>query len=63
MVKILILAALLAIGGCQTTKGSYCQIAKAQRPSQATIDSMTDAEVNDALAALEKGAALCGWKR
>jgi hypothetical protein len=49
--------------GCQTTsKGSFCQIAKAHRPSQAAIDALTDDQVRDLLAHNRKGAALCGWK-
>lgn len=62
MVKVLALALILAIVGCQSTKGSFCAIAKPQRPSQATIEAMTDAEVAQALAALEKGQKLCGWR-
>ncbi len=62
MVKILTLAALLALAGCQTTKGSYCALADAQRPSNATIDAMSDAEVERALIELEKLRRLCGVK-
>ena len=47
---------------CTTTSGSFCAIAEAQRPSPATIGQMTDAEVEKALAALEKGRKLCGWR-
>ncbi len=61
MVKVLILALLLA--GCQTTtKGSFCQISDPIRPSQATIETLTDAEVAAILAHNEKGRALCSWK-
>lgn len=62
MGKVIALALILAVAGCQSTKGSFCAIAKPQRPSQATIEAMTDAEVAQALAALEKGARLCGWR-
>lgn len=61
MVKVLVPAVLIALAGCQTTKGNFCAIAQPQRPSQATINAMTDAEVAQALAALEKGKRLCGW--
>ena len=61
MVKALILAALLAVAGCQTAKGSFCTIAQPIRPSAETIATMTDAEVRDVLAHNRKGAALCGW--
>ena len=62
MVKALILAALLAVAGCQTAKGSFCAVAHPIRPSAETITTMTDAEVRDVLAHNRKGAALCGWK-
>lgn len=61
MVRALVLAAIL-LAGCQTTKGSFCQIAKAHRPSQAAIDAMSDAEVKALLSHNRKGAALCGWR-
>ena len=60
MVRPLILSALLALAGCQTTSGSFCDIAKPIRP--ANVDVLTDAEVADILAHNQKGAALCGWK-
>lgn len=62
MGKIIAILAICLLAACTTTSGSYCAIADAQRPSQATIDAMTDAEVEDALIALEKGKRLCGWK-
>lgn len=62
MVKTLILGALLALGGCQTAKGSFCAVASPIRPSAETMTAMTDAEVRDVLAHNRKGAALCGWK-
>ena len=51
------------LAACTTTKGSYCAIADANRPSQATIDAMTDAEVERALVELEKLRRLCGVKQ
>ena len=61
-VRMLLIAALALLVGCTTTKGSFCQIAKAQRPSEAEIAAMTDARVKDVLAHNRKGAKLCGWK-
>lgn len=61
MLRISMLCAALLLAGCTTTKGSYCLYGP-QRPSQATIDAMTDAEVDEALKRLELGAKLCGWK-
>ena len=60
MVKVLILA--IALAGCTTTKGSFCQISDPIRPSQATIDVMLDAEVAAVLAHNEKLTRLCGVK-
>ena len=62
MGKIIAILAICLLVGCTTTKGSFCALADAQRPSQATINAMTDAEVEKALIALEKGKRLCGWK-
>lgn len=62
MVRALILASMLALPACQTTGGSFCDIASAIRPSQEQIDQMTDAQVNELLAHNEKGQRLCGWK-
>lgn len=46
MVKALILSiAILSLTGCVTTGGSFCDLAKPMRPSQATIEAMSDAEV------------------
>lgn len=62
MVKVLALAALVALVGCTTTKGSFCQIAQPIRLSGETIDHLSDEEVSSVLAANEKGRKLCGWK-
>ncbi len=51
---------LAILAGCQSSK-SMCWD-KPLRPSQATIDAMSDQEVQDLLEHNEKGAALCGWK-
>jgi len=61
MVQALILAALLAVAGCQTAKGSFCAIAHPIRPLASTVTTMTDAEVRDVLAHNTKGRKLCGW--
>lgn len=60
--KALALAGLLLLTACQTTGGTFCDISKPIRLTDATIDAMTDAEVEKALAHNRKGARLCGWK-
>jgi hypothetical protein len=63
MVKVLILAASIALAACQTTpKGSFCDIAKPIRLSGATVDTLTDAEVEKVLAHNSKLQRLCGVK-
>lgn len=62
MAKALILVAFLALSACQAASGSFCELNKPQRLSEATIDAMTDQEVKDALAHNRLGARLCGWK-
>lgn len=48
---------------CTTTpSGSWCDIARPQRPSQAEIDAMSDARVAEVLAWNRKGAKLCNWR-
>jgi len=63
MVKGLILAALLALAACTTTKGSFCQISSPIRLSAETVDHLSDEEVTALLAHNQKGRALCGWKQ
>lgn len=62
MVKALILAVLIALAGCQATKGSFCAISSPIRLSSQAIDHLSDAEVKDILARNETGRKLCGWK-
>ena len=62
MARVLVLAALLALGACQTAKGSFCDIAKPVRLSDAAVDALSDAEVAAMLSHNKKGAKLCGWK-
>lgn len=62
MIRVLVLCAFLA--ACQTAGGgTFCDISKPIRLSDQVIDTMTDAEVANALAHNEKGRKLCGWKR
>lgn len=59
---LLLIVSLLA--GCQTTSGgTFCDIAKPVRLSSATVDAMTDREVEAVLTHNETGRKLCGWKR
>ena len=62
MVKVIACAALLALAACTTPSGSFCQIAKPDRPSAAEIAAMSDARVAAVLAHNLKGQKLCGWK-
>lgn len=59
-VTAILLLALLA--GCITAGGTFCDIAKPIRHSQAVIDAESDAEVDADLAHNLKGQKLCGWK-
>lgn len=62
MARALILAALIALAGCQTTKGSFCAVSSPIRLSAATIAALSDAEVKAVLAHNRKGQKLCNWK-
>jgi len=61
MRKCILLAALL-LAGCQSTGGTFCDVSRPIRFSDATINAMAAGEIEQALAHNEKGAALCGWK-
>lgn len=52
------------LAGCISVPvgGDFCAIEHPTRLTEKTIDAMTDAEVNDALAHNRKGEKLCGWK-
>lgn len=60
--RTLSIIAIVALAGCATTGGTFCDIAKPIRLSDATIDAMTDTEVAAALAHNERGRRLCNWK-
>lgn len=60
--KALMLAAVLALTACNTTRGSFCGVSRPLRLSEQTVAAMSDSEVAAALAHNKKGAALCGWK-
>lgn len=62
MVKILTLAALIAIAGCTTAGGSFCKVEHPIRPTKAEVKTLSDASVAAILAHNEKGQKLCGWK-
>lgn len=62
MGKILAVALVLALAGCTTTKGTFCQISKPQRLSSQAVDALSDAEVAALLAHNLKGRKLCGWR-
>lgn len=62
MIRTIAFIAMVALSACQTTSGSFCDIARPQRPSPAEIVAMSDARVADVLAHNRKGQKLCGWK-
>lgn len=62
MVKVLTLAALLALAACASPKGSFCAIAKPLRPSAETLAVMSDAEVRAMLEHNATGERLCRWR-
>jgi len=62
MVKALTLAALLTLAGCQTAKGTFCDIAKPIRLAPEQVDQLTDDQVAQLLAHNTKGQRLCGWR-
>lgn len=63
MVKVLALAALVALAACQTTGGTFCDISKPIRLTAEQVDKLTDAQVAEILAHNERGRRLCKWSR
>ena len=61
-VAIMAIMAIMALPACQTGGGSFCDIARPLRPSEAALAAMTPAEVADMLGHNQKGQRLCGWK-
>ena len=62
MVKALTFAVLVLLAGCQTAKGTFCDIAKPIRVAPEQVDQLTDDQVAQILAHNQKGAALCRWR-
>jgi hypothetical protein len=63
MVKALIAAlAAMALAGCTTTAGDFCDVAKPMRPSQAALAAMDGQEVAEMLRHNLAGQRLCGWR-
>lgn len=62
--RIFAVFAIISLAGCISVPvgGDFCAVEHPTRLTGATIDAMTDAEVNDALAHNRKGEKLCGWK-
>lgn len=61
--RLILIAALGIMAGCTSVpNGTFCDIARPQRPSAAAIDAMTDAQVRELLAHNLKGQRLCGWR-
>lgn len=53
---------ILLLAGCQTTGGSFCDIARPIRLTPEQVDQLTDEQVRQFLAHNEKGRRLCRWK-
>lgn len=62
MVKGMILAALIALAGCTTARGSFCAVSSPIRLSAAAIAALSDGEVKTILTHNRKGEKLCGWR-
>ena len=62
MGKAVALAAMLALTACQSTGGSFCDLAKPIRMTAEQIDMLTDAQVADYLGHNKRGERECGWR-
>ncbi|XAI96532.1 hypothetical protein [Microcystis phage Mae-JY35] len=59
--KALAVIGLLLLTGCQTSQGTFCDIAKPVRLTSVQIENLTDAQVSDILGHNRRGQKLCGW--
>jgi len=63
MVKVIAVAAVLALAACTTTGGgSFCAVEHPIRPTKAEIATLSDFTVAAILAHNKKGQQLCGWR-
>lgn len=62
MGKVTILIAALALAGCATAQGSFCEMSKPVRLTNEQIDQLTDDQARQLLAHNRKGQSLCGWR-
>lgn len=59
--KALVLIGLLSLAACQTSQGTFCDIAKPVRLTPDQVDQLTDTQVAEVLGHNRRGAALCRW--
>jgi hypothetical protein len=57
----LFMVIVIAFAGCATTAGTFCDLARPVRLSEAAVAAMTDAEVKEALRQNRIGQEQCGW--
>lgn len=62
MGKVIALLALLTLAACQTASGSFCDLNRPQRLTEAEIAALSDEQVKEALRTNELGQRLCGWR-
>lgn len=60
--KAIVLVLIVALAGCTTAKGSFCEIEKPTRLSATAIAALSDAEVKTILAHNRTGEKLCRWR-
>lgn len=58
----MILLAALALSGCVSAGGSFCDINRPFRPTPAELAALSDAQVTEQLRINEIGQKLCGWR-
>jgi hypothetical protein len=61
VIRALALAAALTLAGCAATPGDFCDLAQPIRLSDATIDTLTDADVAVLVGHNRRGQTFCGW--
>lgn len=60
--RVCAIIALAFLTACQTASGTFCDIAKPQRPSAAEVEMLSDAQITALLEHNTRGQRLCGWK-
>lgn len=62
LARLALISMLALAGGCARTTGDFCDLAKPQRPTAASLAVMSEQEKRDLVVHNELGEERCGWR-